>query len=511
MVVLDELPTVSLMRAAGAIDAERYPNFARLAGDATWYRNATTVHEWTTGAVPSILTGRRPDGLPLFLDHPDNLFTLLGGEYELNVHESQTHLCPAELCDTEREPLPERVGSLLSDLSVVYGHLVLPDDLSDELPSISTAWRDFGGGPQALLQEGPPQAGGRPAAYTGRDAEVQEFVDSLAASEQPTLSFLHVLLPHHPWEYLPDGKIYASDLGFQPGLEDEGWVGDPELAIQAHQRHLMQVAYTDLALGRILDRVEKAGFYDDALIVVVADHGVSFRPNGERRRIEPANMEEIAFVPLFVKPPGQTEGETVDVPARTIDIVPTIADVLGVDVPFALDGRSLLTAGAGDGEVAVNTSAGEVVEGKLEELVARRDRVLARQVQLFGEGDDSPGLFGIGPRPDLLGRPVGGLTLAGGGGPTFSSYGGSDYDPDSPFAPVRVYGRIDGAPAGQDVAIAVNGRIVAVTRSFAHDGDTLVTAVTPEDAYRPGVNSVRLFLVEGSGESTVLQELLPGS
>jgi hypothetical protein len=161
--------------------------------------------------------------------------------------------------------------------------------------------------------------------------------------------------------------------------------------------------------------------------------------------------------------------------------------------------------------VAVATSDGEVVEGDLADLVARRDRVLARQVQLFGEGDDVPGLFGIGPRPDLLGRPVGALALAAGGGPTFSSYGRSDYDPDSPFAPVRVYGRIEGAPPGTDVAIAVNGRIVAVTRSFEHDGDTLVTAVTPEDAYRPGTNSVRLFLVEGSGESTLLQELLPAS
>jgi Sulfatase len=513
MVVLDELPVVSLMRSDGEIDAERYPNFARLARDSTWYRNATTVHEWTTGAVPPMLTGRRPNGLPLFLDHPDNLFTLLGGAYDLNVHESQTHLCPPELCDPDRESLPQRVGSLLSDLSIVYGHLVLPEDFADELPSISTAWRDFGegGAPQALLQEGPSMPGTRPAAYTGRDAEVQEFVDSLKQSERPTLSFLHVLLPHHPWEYLPDGKSYPSDLGFQPGLENEGWVGDPELAIQAWQRHLLQVGYTDLALGRILDRLEATGLYDRALLVVVADHGVSFRPNGERRRVEPGNIEELAFVPLFVKPPGQTEGKTVDSPARTIDIVPTVADVLGVQVPWDVDGRSLLAAGAVDDEVAVSTSSGEVVEADLDELLPRRERVLARQIGLFGEGDDQPGLFGIGPRPDLLGEPVGELTLAAAGGPTFTSYGRSDYDPDAPVAPVRVYGRIDGAPAGRDVAIAVNGRIVAVTRSFEHDGDTLVTAVTPEDAYRPGANGVRLFLVDGEGGETVLEELVPAS
>ena len=513
MVVLDELPVVSLMRADGEIDAERYPNFARLAEDATWYRNTTTVHEWTTGAVPAILTGKRPGGLPLFLDHPDNLFTLLGGSYDLNVHESQTHLCPPELCDPDREPLPERVGSLLSDLSIVYGHLVLPEDLSDELPSISTAWRDFGGGdgPQALLQAGPAQSGGRPAADTERDAEIQEFVDSLEPSERPTLSFRHVLLPHHPWEYLPDGKTYASDLGFQPGLVNEGWTGDPELAIQAQQRHLLQVGYTDLALGRILDKLQETGLYDRSLVVVVADHGVSFRPHGERRRVEEGNMEEIAFVPLFVKPPGRTDGEIVDEHARTTDIVPTIADILGVEVPWETDGRSLLTEGGDGPDVRVGTSSGEVVVGDDEELVERRAQVLAHQIDLFGEGDDAPGLFGIGPRPDLLGRPLDGLAGAVSGGPTFESYGESDYDPVAPFAPVRVYGRINGTPAGQDIAVAVNGRVVAVTRSFEHDGDTLVSAVTPEDAYRAGANSVRVFVVQGSGDDTVLRELAEAS
>jgi hypothetical protein len=511
VVVFDELATVSLMGADGEIDAVRYPNFARLAEDATWYRDATTVHEWTTGAVPAMLTGERPSGLPLFLDHPDNLFTLLGAAYDLNVHESQTHLCPPQLCDPDREPLLERVGSLLTDLSVVYGHLVLPQGLADELPSISTAWGDFDedGSPQALLQEGPSQPGQRPAAYTERDAEVQAFVDSLEPGGRPTLSFLHVLLPHHPWEYLPDGKIYASDLGFQPGLENEGWVGDPELAVQAQQRYLLQAGYTDLALGRILDRLEGTGLYDESLLVVVSDHGVSFRPGGERRRVEQGNMEELVFVPLFVKPPGQTEGETVDGRARTIDVVPTIADVLGVEIPWETDGRSLLAAPEGDGDVVVGTSSGEVVEGELDELVARREQVLARQIERFGEGDDVPGLFGIGPRPDLLGRPVDGLASSPGGGPTFESYGESDYDPASPFAPVRVYGRIRGAPAGLDVAVAVNGRIVAVTRSFEHDGETLVSAVTPEDAYRPGANSVRLYVVTGSGEDTALAELPP--
>jgi hypothetical protein len=71
-VVFDELPVHSLMGADGRIDARRYPNFARLAADATWYRNTASVDQDTPYAVPAILDGRLPrqERLPVAADHP---------------------------------------------------------------------------------------------------------------------------------------------------------------------------------------------------------------------------------------------------------------------------------------------------------------------------------------------------------------------------------------------------------------------------------------------------------
>ena len=60
MVVFDELPLTSLLDGRGRIDRFRYPNFAALAGDSTWYANATTVSDSTKLAIPSILDGRLP-------------------------------------------------------------------------------------------------------------------------------------------------------------------------------------------------------------------------------------------------------------------------------------------------------------------------------------------------------------------------------------------------------------------------------------------------------------------
>ncbi len=82
-VVLDEFSGLHLLDRSGRINGARFPNFARLARTSDWYPNATTVSDRTDRAVPAILTGTRPSAnkLPIVSDYPENLFTLLGGDY----------------------------------------------------------------------------------------------------------------------------------------------------------------------------------------------------------------------------------------------------------------------------------------------------------------------------------------------------------------------------------------------------------------------------------------------
>ncbi|MDH3706851.1 MAG: hypothetical protein OES57_12345, partial [Acidimicrobiia bacterium] len=73
--VFDEFPTRVLLADDGDIDESRYPNFARLADESTWYRSHSTVSPRTDYAVPAMLTGTEPRQVdPLFTEHPDNLF-----------------------------------------------------------------------------------------------------------------------------------------------------------------------------------------------------------------------------------------------------------------------------------------------------------------------------------------------------------------------------------------------------------------------------------------------------
>ena len=145
-IIFDEFPSASLMDEEFMIDAKRYPNFAALADNSYWFRNATTVHGSTIRAVPAILTGLLPDEsrMPIALDYPHSLFTLLGGVYDMRVFESHTTICPETLCgDEQPQALERRVHSMLADVLVLYLHILVPLDLSNSLPAVTQQWKDF--------------------------------------------------------------------------------------------------------------------------------------------------------------------------------------------------------------------------------------------------------------------------------------------------------------------------------------------------------------------------------
>ncbi len=155
---------------------------------------------------------------------------------------------------------------------------------------------------------------------------------------------IHAELPHAPWQYMPSGLRYSrAILGRVPGSET--WLDSPGYPIQALQRLTLQLEYTDRLVGKLIDRLRRLGLYDKALFIVLADHGASHIPGHSHRLLgdppDPVNSGAIVHVPLFVKLPGERRGRTIDRPVRTIDVVPTIADVLGFHIPWKVDGSSL--------------------------------------------------------------------------------------------------------------------------------------------------------------------------
>ena len=203
VVVLDEFPTAAIIDSNGEVDAERFPNLATLADESRWYRNYTTVSNFTLHAVPALLSGMAPDSddVPLLADHPDNLFTLLGGTYEFNVSEAITRLCPGELCPSDLTATDHAGLRGITDDTV---------DVVQELVSL-----DAFPGPESDFFVEEVTDPTDPTFEHGRDAEVQptrfrDFLGALAPTAQPGLHYLHLVLPHEPWRFFPDGTEYAS-------------------------------------------------------------------------------------------------------------------------------------------------------------------------------------------------------------------------------------------------------------------------------------------------------------
>jgi len=505
LVIFDEFSTNALLDGRGRIDARRYPNFARLARTSTFYRDATTVHSFTQKAVPAILTGRLPveDSFAWFADHPENIFTLLQNGYQLRAQEWLTRLCPRQLCPRDRqEPVapttqPGPRASFASDVTTLYLHTIVPSSFADKLPPVEGTWGNF-------RARGATVAAAAAAAGSGGGdlscVPVCPYVETLANPRPATLYSLHLPLPHAPWVHLPSGRSTIGDMRRFPETRDVSWAESETLTEQAYARYLLQVGATDRALGLLFKQLDAHRLFDNALIVAVADHGLSFELGEVRREAAPGNIEEVAFVPLFVKLPHQRRGVERRGLARTIDVVPTIADVLGVELPWPVDGESLLNRRLpSDGTVVVEGNDGRSAAAELSDLLARRDEELAEQVERFGTGTWER-MYVSGPLAGQVGRSVAELGT-GTASDVRAELDGEAFlrtvDLASGLVPAYITGRLDGGEAGWELAVGLNGRVVATTRTYDASDGVRFAAVVPDDAIRDGANEVGLLVSRG--------------
>jgi hypothetical protein len=526
MVVFDEFPGTSLLDANGEVDPVRYPGFAQLAADGTWFPNTHSIYDSTSKAVPAIMDGDYPEKgvLPTSAEHPNSIFALLGKSHRMNVSEEATTVCPRDLCEDARldEPFLERLGSMSEDLGLVYAHVVAPPDIEADLPSVSETWGEFGGegggdrdghtsGEVSVVEDQPTGKQAKRAVLANleadRNAKFDAWIAGIRKGPRPSLNFKHALLPHVPWRYLPTGQRYSAGSGDPiPGLSRQSYPDETQVQ-QLQMRHLIQLGFTDLKLRQLIAHLKRIGIYDEALVVVTADHGVAFQQGlFDRRRAKPETLAEISAVPLFVKLPGQRRGRVNDAIVETTDIVPTIADVLDVDLPEPTDGKSAFgKAVAARDEVKMlprDFSDWMRVDGDAFE--ERKQALTDRKVALFGVGADGPDrIYRVGPNQELIGREAAPLADGDSSAEVALTDAGAydDVDTAESVLPTWVTGRVTGgAGERREVAIAVNGIVHAVSSTFelATGGGELVASMVPPSALRDGRNAVEVYEVTGA-------------
>ena len=107
--------------------------------------------------------------------------------------------------------------------------------------------------------------------------------------------------------------------------------------LEAYDR---SIAFLDHQLGRLFEDLEARGLFENSLIVVTSDHGERFGPSGFGWHGDDLSQASV-HIPLLIKMPRQTTGETVERPTQLADVAPTILEVVGLPIPREFFGSPL--------------------------------------------------------------------------------------------------------------------------------------------------------------------------
>ena len=263
------------------------PNLDRLAREGVWFDFAHAHAVVTLPSHASILTGLYPFSHGIH----DNAGYRLSGELPTLATILQSHGF-ATGAFVGAFPLDARFG-----LNVGF------DRYDDRYPETNRAG-DF------VMPE-------RPAVEV-----IDLAVPWIASQDRPWFAWVHVFDPHSPYQPPPPFDAqYRADL------------------------YSGEVAYTDGALGPLFDAVARAP--RSTVILVTSDHGEALGEHGEQTHGLFA-YEPTLRVPFVLEMPGVDVGRS-SVPARSVDVLPTVIDALGLELPAAVPGRSLIKAIEGDG------------------------------------------------------------------------------------------------------------------------------------------------------------------
>ena len=148
-------------------------------------------------------------------------------------------------------------------------------------------------------------------------AKAVRWLEQERPKDRPFFLWVHFFDPHANYDPPPDvAKLFPNDP------------------------YSGEIHYADRELGRIFKSLDDSGLLDKTVFAFTADHGDSLGEHGEKTHgIFVYNST--THVPMILEGPGVPKGRRVDALARTVDLVPTILELLRLPPAKGLDGRTL--------------------------------------------------------------------------------------------------------------------------------------------------------------------------
>lgn len=148
--------------------------------------------------------------------------------------------------------------------------------------------------------------------------------------------------PHFPYEAHPDFVYRPEDLDPPPGLPPGQFSG-----LGRWQGYYSLVSRLDHHLGRLFARLDELGLSENTLVLVTSDNGIMHGSHGTAGK--GVWYDEATRVPALLRWPGRmAAGSTSASLVSSVDLLPTLLELAGLDVPADLEGRSFLPVLAGE-------------------------------------------------------------------------------------------------------------------------------------------------------------------
>ena len=328
------------------------PNIDRLAQDAAVFDNAHTLSPSTPPSMASVMTSRHPywgQAMGQWGSYPE-------------MHHGMARLFGP---DEEIAGLPSGAMTLAEALSKA-GYRTIGIITNPYLKSEF----NFDQGFDDYEQFVPSDWNYNPTADRVRDkARAWIEREQQGRRDAPFFMYLHFMDIHVPYEPPPPwSRFFAAN--YREDGTDRSLTGrfvettDPEerRALLEHSSALYDnaIRFVDTMVGEILAELETRGVLDDTLVVIHSDHGEEFLDHGDTSH-KGTVYEELTRIALIIRYPALTEGgRRIEGLASTLDIMPTILDIVGVRPTWPVDGISLMPLITGEQTAVVDRLIGSL-------------------------------------------------------------------------------------------------------------------------------------------------------
>jgi len=225
-------------------------------------------------------------------------------------------------------------------------------------------------------REGAPHCGASPLpAAENRDAFVADnaldMLEECAAGSEPFALWCSFYGPHgpfsvpEPWDRMYDPAAVELPPSFHDALEGKTRTQTRRRA-RGLERHLTEdewrrviahywgyVSFLDAQFGRLLDRLEALGLWEETAVLFLSDHGEMAGDHHSKGKGFDF-YEGITRTPLMLRVPGVTDARVEPGLVSLIDVAPTLLDLFDLEAPADMQGRSLLPGLRGERPLAAD-------------------------------------------------------------------------------------------------------------------------------------------------------------